>query len=119
MNAAKETLEDDEDKQPIAFMNFDCDALIKDNSGVTQILHTGASTHMTPHRNLLADYKKFPKPRKVCVADKGTFEALGSSTLVIVRATLEHCGGYTVTQADRGENQSMNNQPKYNEGDLT
>ena len=32
-----------------------------------------------------------------------------------VRATLEHCGGCTVTQADRGENQSMNNPPKYNE----
>ena len=31
-----------------------------------------------------------------------------------VRATLKCCGGYTVTQADRGENQSMNNQPKYN-----
>ena len=83
MNAAKETSEDDEDKQPIAFMNFDCAALIKDNSGVTQILNTGASTHMTPHKNLLADYKKFPKPRKVHAADKGTFEALGSGMLVM------------------------------------
>ena len=64
-------------------MNFDCAALIKDNSGVTQILNTGASTHMTPHKNLLADYKKFPKPRKVHVADKGTFEALGSGMLVM------------------------------------
>ena len=36
-----------------------------------------------------------------------------------VRATLKHHGGYTVTQADRGENQSMNNQSKYNKGDLT
>ena len=36
-----------------------------------------------------------------------------------VRATLKCHGGYTVTQADRGENQSMNNQPKYNKGDLT
>ena len=36
-----------------------------------------------------------------------------------VRATLKCCGGYTVTQADRGENQSMNNWPKYNKGDLT
>ena len=38
---------------------------------------------------------------------------------VCVRATLEHHGGYTVTWADRGENQSMNNQSKYNKGDLT
>ena len=36
-----------------------------------------------------------------------------------VRATLKRHGGYTVTWADRGENQSMNNQPKYNKGDLT
>ena len=36
-----------------------------------------------------------------------------------VRATLERHGGYTVTRADRGENQGMNNQPKYNKGDLT
>ena len=36
-----------------------------------------------------------------------------------VRATLECRGGYTVTWADRGENQSMNNQSKYNKGDLT
>ena len=36
-----------------------------------------------------------------------------------VRATLECCGGYTVTQADREENQSMNNQPRYNKGDFT
>ena len=35
-----------------------------------------------------------------------------------VKATLKHCGGCTVTQADRGENQSMNNWPKYNKGDL-
>ena len=27
-----------------------------------------------------------------------------------VMATLEHCGDYTITQAGRGENQSMNNQ---------
>ena len=31
-----------------------------------------------------------------------------------VRATLECCGDHMITQADRGENQSMNNQHKYN-----
>ena len=36
-----------------------------------------------------------------------------------VRATLERHGGYTVTWADRGENQRVNNHPKYNKGDLT
>ena len=38
---------------------------------------------------------------------------------VPVRATLECHGGYTVTWADRGENQRVNNHPKYNKGDLT
>ena len=33
-----------------------------------------------------------------------------------VRATLKHHGDCTITQADRGENQSMNNQHKYNKG---
>ena len=33
-----------------------------------------------------------------------------------VRATLECCRDYTIMQADRGENQSMNNQHKYNKG---
>ena len=36
-----------------------------------------------------------------------------------VRATLECCRYCTITQADREENQSMNNQQKYNKGDLT
>ena len=33
-----------------------------------------------------------------------------------VRATLECCGGCTITWADRGDNQSMNNKHKYNKG---
>ena len=64
-------------------MNFDCTALIKDGTGTTQILDTGASSHMMPHRNLLANYSEFSKPRKIHAADKGTFEALGIGTLVM------------------------------------
>jgi hypothetical protein len=64
-------------------MNFDCAALIKDGSGATEILDTGVSLHMTPHNNLLVNFKKFPMPRKVHAADKGTFEALGTSTLIL------------------------------------
>jgi hypothetical protein len=39
---------------------------------------------MTPQKNLLVDYKKFPMLRKVHVADKGTFEALGTGTLILL-----------------------------------
>ena len=82
MNIANESSSDEPD-EPIAFMNFDCTALIKDGIGTTQILDTGASSHMMPHRNLLANYSEFPKPRKIRAADKGTFEALGIGTLVM------------------------------------
>ena len=73
----------DELDEPIAFMNFDCTALIKDGTGTTQILDTRASSHMTPHKNLLTNYSDFSKPRKICAADKGTFEALGIRTLIM------------------------------------
>ena len=81
-NIANESLSDEPD-EPIAFMNFDCATLIKDGTGTTQILDTGASSHMTPHKNLLANYSEFSKPRKIHMADKGTFEVLGIRTLII------------------------------------
>ena len=81
-NIANESLSDESDK-PIVFMNFNCAALIKDGTGTTQILDTGASSHMMPHKNLLANYSEFFKPRKIHAADKGTFEALGIGTLVM------------------------------------
>ena len=40
-NIANESSSDELD-EPIAFMNFDCAALIKDGTGTTQILDTGA-----------------------------------------------------------------------------
>ena len=49
----------------------------------------------------------------------GPAHSMVYTRFVPVRATLKCRGGYTVTWADRGENQSMNNQPKYNKGDLT
>ena len=83
VNAIEET-SDDADEEPIAFMNFDCSTLIKDNLRATQIVDTQANTHMT-HLNLLADYKNFPKPRKVSHTQwtKGPFEVFGSGTLVM------------------------------------
>ena len=82
VNVANKSSSNEPD-EPIAFMNFDCTALIKDGTGTTQILDTGASSHMTPHRNLLANYSEFSKPRKIRAANKGTFEALGIGTLVM------------------------------------
>ena len=64
-------------------MNFDCAALIKDSTGTTQILDIGASSHIMPHRNLLANYSEFYKLRKIHTADKGTFKALGVGTLIM------------------------------------
>jgi hypothetical protein len=81
-NVAEESDSDNADDS-IAFMNFDCTALIKDNSGATEILDTGASSHMTPYKELLVDYKKFSKPRQVRAVNKGTFEALGTGMLVL------------------------------------
>ena len=40
---------------------------------------------------------------------KGETRGTGMNGGVSVRATLKHHGGYTITWADRGENQSMNN----------
>ena len=82
VNIANESLSNELDK-PITFMNFDCTTLIKDGTETTQILDTGASSHMTPHKNLLANYSEFSKPRKIRVADKGTFKALGIRTLIM------------------------------------
>ena len=82
VNVANESSSDELD-EPIALMNFNCTALIKDSTGTTQILDTGASSHMTPHKNLLANYSEFSKPRKICAANKGTFEALGIGTLIM------------------------------------
>ena len=54
VNVANESSSDEPD-EPITFMNFNWAALIKDGTGTTQILDTGASSHMMPHRNLLAN----------------------------------------------------------------
>ena len=69
--------------ESIAFMNFDCAALIKDGSGSTVIIDTGASSHMTPHKDLLKNYQSFPKPRIIQAANKASFNALGIGTLVL------------------------------------
>ena len=41
----------------------------------------GASSHMTPHQNLLKNYQSFPKPKTIRGANKGTFDALGTGQL--------------------------------------
>ena len=84
-NAADEasSSEDEENGNTIAFINIDCAALIKDGSGSTVIIDTGASSHMTPHKNLLKDYQCFPKPRTIRAANKASFNAFGTGTLFL------------------------------------
>jgi hypothetical protein len=76
----------DEDND-VAFMNHKAIFLSKDSSGVTHILDTGASAHMTPHKNLLKDYKVFEILRCISAANKGVFNALGAGTLVLLTHT--------------------------------
>ena len=67
--------------ESVAFINYDCVAFIKDSTGETVIIDMGASSHMTPHKNLLKNYQNFPKLRTIRGADKGTFDALGTGHL--------------------------------------
>jgi hypothetical protein len=64
-NVAKEVSSDEKDESPIAFMNFDYSVLSKEFSEAIVILDTGASSHMTPHKNMLRDYCVFSQPRKI------------------------------------------------------
>ena len=83
-NAAKESSDGENSDESIAFINFDCAALIKDGSGSTIIIDTGASSHITPHKNLLKNYQSFPKPRIIHAANKASFNGLGIGTLVLL-----------------------------------
>ena len=80
-NAAEESSSDGKLDGSIAFINFDCTAFIKDSSGATVIINTGASSHMTLHQNMLKNDKSFPKPRIIHAANKGIFNALGTGQL--------------------------------------
>ena len=96
------------------------DAFLQEN------LHTG---RICPSKSPMASLVFFIKKKDGSLQLVQDYRALNAVTIKnqypipliskLVRATLKHCGGYTVTQADRGENQSMNNQSKYNKGDLT
>ena len=81
VNAAKEEYSDGKSGGSITFINFNCATLIKDSSGATVILDTGVSLHMTPHQDMLKNYKNFLKPRTIWAADKGTFNALRTRQL--------------------------------------
>ena len=86
MNPANEasSSEDWEDDNAIAFINIDCTALIRDGSSSTVIIDTGASSHMTPHKNLLKNYQSFSKPRTIHAANKVLFNAFGTGTLFLM-----------------------------------
>src|SRR3979490_183300 len=58
--ADEEESSGDDDEGPMAFINHDCAAFIRDGIGDTIILDTGASSHMTPHKYMLENYKSFP-----------------------------------------------------------
>jgi hypothetical protein len=66
-NVAEETSseEKDKDESPVVFVNVDYAALGKEVSKSIIILDTGASSHMTPHKNLLRNYCPFTQPRKI------------------------------------------------------
>ena len=55
-NAAKESSDNGKLDESITFINYDCVAFIKDSTGATVIIDIGASSHMTPHKNLLKIY---------------------------------------------------------------
>jgi hypothetical protein len=76
------TSSSDEDKD-VAFTNSETVFLSKNNSGVTHVLNTGASAHMTPHKNLLRSYKTFDTPKCISAANKGVFNALGAGTMIL------------------------------------
>ena len=80
-NAAEESTSDGKTDESVAFINTDCVAFIQDSSGATVIIDTGASCHMTLHKNLLNNYQTFSKLRSIRGADKGTFDALGTGHL--------------------------------------
>ena len=65
------------------FINLDCTAIIKNGTGDTIILDTGASSHMMPHKVMLENYQNFSMPHTIQEADRGTFEAYGSGQLKI------------------------------------
>ena len=60
MNAAEESSSDGKSDGSIVFINSDCAAFIKDSMGATVIIDMGASSHMTPHQNMLKNYQSFP-----------------------------------------------------------
>ena len=70
-------------KDSIGFANSECTALIKDGMGATVILDTGASSHMTSHKELLKNFSSVPSPRKIRAVDKETFDALGVGQMVV------------------------------------
>jgi len=78
VSVANEQSSSHEDDGSTAFINHDCATTIKDGTGDTIILDTGASSHMTPHRRMLENYHSFPAPCIIRAADKGSFEAYGS-----------------------------------------
>ena len=81
MNAAEESSSHGKSDGSIAFINSNCAAFIKDSTGATVIIYTGASSHMTLHQDMLMNYKSFPKPRTIHAADKGIFNTLGTGKL--------------------------------------
>ena len=72
-----------EDKESIAFKNYNCAALIEDSSGATITFDTGSSSHMTSQKELLKNYLKISSPRKIWVTDRGTSMSLGVSLMIL------------------------------------
>ena len=58
-NAAEESSSDGKSDESITFINYNSVTFIKDSTGATVIIDTGASRHMTPHQNILKNIRVF------------------------------------------------------------
>ena len=80
-NTARESSSDGKSDEPVAFINSNCVVFIKDSTGAAVIIDMGVIHHMTPHKNLLKNYKRSSKLRSIGGANKGMFDVLGTGHL--------------------------------------
>ena len=74
-------------------VNLECDtdegafgASTKRDDSKGWTVDSGASSHMTPVREILVDYVEFEKPQMVCLGDGRTVEALGRGNIHLTMA---------------------------------
>lgn len=78
----------DSDSDDVAFITSVDGALLAGMKGtraikVTKVWDTGASTHMSPYRELFINFTPINPPKSIRAADKTTFEAIGKGDMRI------------------------------------